>query len=856
MFNNLTIRMKLILSFASIVVLVSILSIYSIYSVGQSSDGFSSYREMARDSVLAGRVQANMLMVRMNVKDYLKTPIQKEINEFESYYKKTDAFVQEALNQIQKPSRAPMVKTIANELVNYKNSFYDVVEFMNQRNNIVHNNLDINGKKIEQLLSSVMKSAKRDNDMQASLEAAKTIRTLLLARLYSAKYLASNDSEHAQRVNQEFNQLQHDITLLREEIQDPTRKEALQQSVALIDSYKDGVRSIVRIIKQRNNIINNKLNKIGPHIAQLSEDVKLSIKSDQDTIGPEVAKLNSNLQSTSIIVSTIIVVLVMLLGIFIPNGITKLLNNFQHGLLAFFKYLNKETDNIELINITSENEIGVMAQAVNETIDVTLKAIEEKSKIDDEFIAAVSSNLQALSSGHLGNRVISEYSGEYVDIKDYINNFASKLESLINDMNHMSTEHDLGDIDVQIPEDKYEGDFRTMAAGINKMVNGHIKVKKLAMSVVEEFGQGNFDAPLETLPGKKVFINHIIEQVRSNLKGLIADINKMSKEHDLGDIDVVIPAENYAGEFGTMASGINKMVAGHIKVKKLALSVVEEFGQGNFDAPLETLPGKKIFINNTIEKVRANLKSLIANFEMASSAVTIGNLEVRIDSKGLEGGYFTIIEAVNSLLNDVNKAFAEISTALSELERGNLSYKITEEYQGDYNKLKQSINNVADKFKSIIIETKNSTEQIAKASQNVSSTAQTLSTGATQQASSLQEITSALEQMSASISESTKNTDKTNLLAEESANMSIDGGSAVNKTVDAMDTISKRIKIIEDIVYQTNLLALNAAIEAARAGEHGKGFAVVAAEVRKLAKRSQVAAAEISAITTINRHIS
>jgi methyl-accepting chemotaxis protein len=86
--------------------------------------------------------------------------------------------------------------------------------------------------------------------------------------------------------------------------------------------------------------------------------------------------------------------------------------------------------------------------------------------------------------------------------------------------------------------------------------------------------------------------------------------------------------------------------------------------------------------------------------------------------------------------------------------------------------------------------------------------------------------------------------------------MSIDGGESVNKTVDAMQTISERIKIIEDIVYQTNLLALNAAIEAARAGEHGKGFAVVAAEVRKLAKRSQVAASEISNITENSLSIS
>jgi methyl-accepting chemotaxis protein len=197
----------------------------------------------------------------------------------------------------------------------------------------------------------------------------------------------------------------------------------------------------------------------------------------------------------------------------------------------------------------------------------------------------------------------------------------------------------------------------------------------------------------------------------------------------------------------------------------------------------------------------------------------------------------------------ISKGLRNAVGAVQNVAEGDLTRFATITSKDEIGDLLGYVNTMIERLRGVVGDALSASDNVSSGSQELSASSEQLSQGATEQASSAEEASASMEQMAANIKQNADNAAQTEKIARQSSRDAEVSGQAVNRAVGAMRTIAEKISIVQEIARQTDLLALNAAVEAARAGEHGKGFAVVASEVRKLAERSQAAAAEISSLS-------
>ncbi|WP_211531237.1 Cache 3/Cache 2 fusion domain-containing protein [Methanocalculus chunghsingensis] len=330
-----------------------------------------------------------------------------------------------------------------------------------------------------------------------------------------------------------------------------------------------------------------------------------------------------------------------------------------------------------------KGDYGRIIGGVNETLDSVIGPLN----VAAEYV-------ERISNGDVPEKITDEYKGDFNEIKNNLNKCIDAVDLLVRDANMLVEAAVEGRLDTRADATKHQGDFRAIVEGVNETLNAVVGPLNMAAEYVERISNG--DIPEKITDEYKGDFNEIKNNLNKCINAvdlLVADADMLAKAAVDGMLATRADATKHQGDFRKIVAGVNETLDSVIGPLNVAAKYVNRISNGDIPEKItDTYNGDFNEIKNNLNKCIDAVNLLVGDANVLVEAAVEGRLDTRADATKHQGDFRAIVEGVNDTLDAVIGPLNVAAEYVDRISNGDIPEKITDEYKGDFNEIKNNLN--------------------------------------------------------------------------------------------------------------------------------------------------------------------
>ena len=657
--KNLNMVAKIGGGFGLVLTLLLVVSLVSWNGITEATRGLRQFQEFVGVTDISNQLQADMLLAQMNVKDFIISGNQEAIKRSDDYLRKVETLIKTLKTSTNDLDHAEKIEKIDGEVVEYKLAISKIVRLKEKRKQLFNEVLGSMGTEIAKDLASIMDTAHNDQDEVATYLAGMALRNLLLGRIYVFDFVESSKQVDADKAIAEFAQFDSFVRKMTILLQDDSGKEMARKNRAAGLEYVDIFVELVALIQERNRIVANTLDTLGPAIVANVGDITLSIAEKQNALGPRLQAEGEKSIYMVVAIATLALTFGGLCAVFLTQSITKpILKTVE------FAETMASGDFTKVIDVNQKDEIGSMADALNTMTRQLAAMLNEVIKGVDTLSTSATGlkgTAQQLSAGSMDTSQKSHtVASATEEMSINMSAVAASLEessvntnliaSAAEDMTETVRKISQGTEEARVISDNAVTQSQEASQKMKELGQAALQIGKVTEAITEISEQTNLLA-----------LNATIEAARAGEAGkgfavVANEIKELAKQTANATVDIKNQIDSMQNTTSTTVEDIKQISNTILEIHEVINTIgtaVEEQGEATSEIA-ENISQSSQGITEINENV-SQASLVVTDISREISEVNVAAEEIAKNSTNVEGSADKLTLLANQLKNMVGK---------------------------------------------------------------------------------------------------------------------------------------------------------------------------------------------------------